>query len=157
VLEEIMLEVGSKAPQFTLQSQEGQKVSLKDFLGKKVVLYFYPKDDTPGCTKEACSFTDNYSKMKKQGAVVLGISADSVESHKKFQKKYNLSIDLLSDPNKEVINKYGVWKEKNMYGKKSMGIERTTFLIDEQGKIAKIFPRVKVEGHTEAILQELGK
>jgi peroxiredoxin Q/BCP len=152
-----MLEVGSKAPQFTLQSQDGEKISLKDFLGKKVILYFYPKDDTPGCTKEACSFTDQYSKIKKQGAVVLGISADSVESHKKFQKKYNLGIDLLSDPDKEVINKYGVWKEKNMYGKKTMGIERTTFLIDEKGNIAKIFPRVRVEGHTEAILQELGK
>jgi peroxiredoxin Q/BCP len=152
-----MPEVGSKAPQFTLESQDGTKVSLKEFLGKKVVLYFYPKDDTPGCTKEACSFTDNFAKFKKQGAVVLGISADSVDSHKKFQRKHNLSITLLSDPKKEVINNYGVWKEKNMYGKKIMGIERTTFLIDENGKIARVFPKVKVDGHTEKVLEELSK
>jgi len=152
-----MLEVGSKAPQFTLQSQDGETVNLKDFSGKKVVLYFYPKDDTPGCTKEACSFTDNFSKIKKQGAVVLGVSADSVDSHKKFKKKYNLGITLLSDPKKEVINKYGVWQEKNMYGIKSMGIVRTTFLIDENGKIAKIFPKVKVDGHTEEVLEKLAK
>jgi thioredoxin-dependent peroxiredoxin len=152
-----MPEVGSKAPQFTLQSQDGETVSLKDYLGKKVVLYFYPKDDTPGCTKEACSFTDNFAKFKKLGAVVLGVSADTVDSHKKFEKKYNLGITLLSDPKKEVINKYGVWKEKNMYGKKSMGIERTTFLIDEEGKIARAFPRVKVDGHTDKVLEELNK
>jgi peroxiredoxin Q/BCP len=152
-----MPEVGSKAPQFTLESQDGAKVSLKEFLGKKVVLYFYPKDDTPGCTKEACSFTDNFAKFKKQGAVLLGISADSVDSHKKFQRKHNLSITLLSDPKKEVINNYGVWKEKNMYGKKIMGIERTTFLIDENGKIARVFPKVKVDGHTEKVLEELSK
>lgn len=152
-----MPDIGSKAPQFTLESQDGSKVNLKDFLGKKVVLYFYPKDDTPGCTREACSFTDNFAEFKKQGAVVLGVSADSVDSHKKFEKKHNLSITLLSDPKKEVINKYGVWKEKNMYGRKSMGIERTTFLIDANGKIAKIFPKVKVDGHTDKVLEELNK
>lgn len=152
-----MPEVGSKAPQFTLESQDGKKVSLKDFLGKKVVLYFYPKDDTPGCTKEACSFTDSYADFKKQGAVVLGVSADSVDSHKKFERKHKLSITLLSDPEKEVINKYGVWKEKNMYGRKSMGIERTTVLIDAGGKIAKVFPKVRVDGHTEKVLEELKK
>jgi peroxiredoxin Q/BCP len=152
-----MPEIGSKAPQFTLESQDGKKVSLKDFSGKKVVLYFYPKDDTPGCTKEACSFTDNFAKFKKEGAVVLGVSADSVESHKKFEKKYDLGITLLSDPQKEVINKYGVWKEKNMYGRKTMGIERTTFLIDGEGKIARVFPRVKVDGHSEKVLEELKK
>jgi thioredoxin-dependent peroxiredoxin len=152
-----MPEVGSKAPQFTLESQDGKKVSLKDLAGKKVVLYFYPKDDTPGCTKEACSFTDNFAKFKKEGAVVLGVSADSVDSHKKFEKKYDLGITLLSDPQKEVINKYGVWKEKNMYGRKMMGIERTTFLIDGDGKIARIFPKVKVDGHSEKVLEELKK
>jgi peroxiredoxin Q/BCP len=152
-----MPEVGSKAPQFTLESQDGNRVSLKDFSGKKVILYFYPKDDTPGCTKEACSFTDNFAKFKKEGAVVLGVSADSVESHKKFENKYDLGITLLSDPQKEVINKYGVWKEKNMYGRKTMGVERTTFLIDGEGKIARVFPKVKVDGHSEKVLEELKK
>ncbi|HEY7160483.1 MAG TPA: thioredoxin-dependent thiol peroxidase, partial [Acidobacteriota bacterium] len=136
-------------------SDEGKKVSLKDFAGKKVVLYFYPKDDTPGCTKEACSFTENFSAIKKSGAVVLGVSADSVESHKKFKNKYGLSFPLLSDPDREIIKKYDVWKEKNMYGKKMMGVERTTFVIDEQGKIAHIFPKVKVDGHTEKVLEKL--
>ena len=129
-----MLKVGSKAPQFTLESDEGKKIALKDFLGKKVVLYFYPKDDTPGCTKEACSFTENNAALKKAGAVVLGVSADSVESHGKFKRKYDLSFPLLSDPNREVIGKYGVWQEKNMYGKKMMGIVRTTYIIDSEGK-----------------------
>ena len=150
-----MLEIGSKAPGFTLLSDEGKKVSLKDFAGKKVVLYFYPRDMTPGCTKEACSFSENNSKLQKAGAVVLGISADSVESHKKFRDKYNLKFPLLSDPEKEAIQKYGVWQEKNMYGKKSMGIVRTTYIIDETGKIAHVFPRVKVDGHTEAVLKKL--
>lgn len=150
-----MLEIGSKAPGFTLLSDEGKKVSLKDFAGKKVVLYYYPRDMTPGCTKEACSFSENNSKLQKAGAVVLGISADSVESHKKFREKYNLKFPLLSDPEKEAIQKYGVWQEKNMYGKKSMGIVRTTYIIDENGKIAHVFPRVKVDGHTEAVLKKL--
>lgn len=150
-----MLKEGSKAPDFTLQTDEGKKVSLKDFAGKKVVLYFYPKDDTPGCTKEACSFTENLGSVTKTGAVVLGVSADSVESHQNFKKKYGLNFPLLSDPDREVIEKYGVWKEKNMYGKKSMGIERTTFLIDKEGRIAHIFPRVKVDGHTAEVLEKL--
>jgi peroxiredoxin Q/BCP len=150
-----MLKVGSKAPSFTLQTDEGKTVSLKDFAGKKVVLYFYPKDDTPGCTKEACSFTDNMNTLKKAGAVVLGVSADSVNSHQKFKNKYSLNFPLLSDPDRGTIEKYGVWKEKNMYGKKTMGIERTTFIIDEEGKIAHIFPKVKVDGHTEEVLQKL--
>jgi thioredoxin-dependent peroxiredoxin len=150
-----MLKAGSKAPNFSLETDEGKKVSLKDFAGKKVVLYFYPKDDTPGCTKEACSFTENSGAIKKSGAVVLGVSADSVESHKKFKKKYGLTFSLLSDPDRATIQKYGVWKEKNMYGKKMMGVERTTFVIDEEGKIAHIFPKVKVDGHTEKVLEKL--
>ncbi|HET6267603.1 MAG TPA: thioredoxin-dependent thiol peroxidase [Acidobacteriota bacterium] len=150
-----MLKVGSKAPQFTLESDEGKKIALKDFLGKKVVLYFYPKDDTPGCTKEACSFTENNAALKKAGAVVLGVSADSVESHGKFKRKYDLSFPLLSDPKREVIGKYGVWQEKNMYGKKMMGIVRTTYIIDSEGKVAAIFPKVKVDGHTEKVLEKL--
>jgi peroxiredoxin Q/BCP len=150
-----MLKPGSKAPSFELMSDEGKKVSLKDFAGKKVVLYFYPRDNTPGCTKEACSFSENSQRLKKAGAVVLGISADSVDSHQRFKQKYNLGFPLLSDPDKEVIGKYGVWKEKNMYGKKMMGIERTTFIIDEQGKIARVFPKVKVDGHTEEVLKAL--
>lgn len=152
-----MLKIGDKAPDFSLDSDEGRKISLKDLQGKKVVLYFYPKDDTPGCTKEACSFTENFDRIKKSGAVVLGVSADSVESHKKFKTKYGLNFPLLSDPEREVIKKYDVWKEKNMYGKKSMGVERTTFVIDESGKIGHIFPRVKVEGHTEEVLEKLGQ
>jgi thioredoxin-dependent peroxiredoxin len=150
-----MLKPGSKAPSFELMSDEGKKVSLKDFAGKKVVLYFYPRDNTPGCTKEACSFSENSQRLKKAGAVVIGISADSVASHQKFKEKYNLGFPLLSDPDKEVIEKYGVWKEKSMYGKKMMGIERTTFIIDEQGKIAHVFPKVKVDGHTEEVLKAL--
>ena len=150
-----MLEIGSKAPAFTLTSDEGKKVSLKDFSGKKVVLYFYPRDMTPGCTKEACSFSENISRLKKAGAVVLGVSADPVDLHRKFREKYGLEFPLLSDPDKEVIHKYGVWQEKNMYGKKSMGIVRTTYIIDENGKVAHVFARVKVDGHTEAVLKKL--
>jgi thioredoxin-dependent peroxiredoxin len=150
-----MLKAGSKAPDFTLTSDEGKQISLKDFQGKKVVLYFYPKDDTPGCTKEACSFTENLDRVKKSGAVVLGVSADSVESHKKFKQKYGLNFPLLSDPDRTVIQKYDVWKEKNMYGKTTMGVERTTFVIDEEGKIYHIFPKVKVDGHTDEVIEKL--
>jgi thioredoxin-dependent peroxiredoxin len=150
-----VLKTGAKAPSFELFSDEGKKVSLKDFAGRKVVLYFYPRDNTPGCTKEACSFSENNKRLQKAGAVVIGISADSVASHQKFKQKYNLGFTLLSDPDKEVIEKYGVWKEKNMYGKKMMGVERTTFIIDEQGKIAHVFPKVKVDGHTEEVLKAL--
>lgn len=150
-----MLKVGTKAPAFQLTSDEGKVVSLKDFAGKKLVLYFYPRDNTPGCTKEACSFSENIKSLKKAGAVVIGISADSVASHKKFKEKYKLNFPLLSDPDKKAIQNYGVWKEKNMYGRKTMGIERTTFIIDENGKIAHIFPKVKVDGHTEEVLKNL--
>ena len=146
------LNVGDKAPDLVLPTGSGTKASLKDFKGKKVVLYFYPKDDTSGCTKEACSFRDNITVIKKKGAVVIGVSIDSIESHKKFADKYELPFTLISDAEKELVKKYGVWKEKSMYGRKYMGIERTTFLIDENGKISHIFPKVKVEGHTEEIL-----
>lgn len=150
-----MLEVGKKAPSFTLPDINGKKVSLKNFLGSKVILYFYPKDMTSGCTKEACDFRDNFPNFSKLKIQVIGISPDSVESHKKFAEKYNLPFILLSDEKKEVVQKYGVWKEKSLYGKKYMGVERTTFIIDENGKIMHIFPKVKVNGHVEEILKVL--
>ena len=149
------LEVGSKAPPFTLFDDNGQKVNLSDFKGKKVVLYFYSKDDTPGCTKEACAFRDGIDDLRDSGAVVLGVSADSVESHKKFSTKYDLNFPLLSDVDKKALQAYGVWKEKSLYGRKFMGIERTTYVIDEEGKIAHIFPKVKVDAHLEDVLGEL--
>jgi peroxiredoxin Q/BCP len=145
------LQVGFDAPDFALPSDSGETIKLSDLKGKKVILYFYPKDDTPGCTKEACSFRDNLGVLQSKNVVVLGVSADSVESHKKFKQKYNLNFPLLSDEKLEVIKKYGVWKEKNMYGKKTMGIERSTFIIDEKGKIIKIYRNVKVDGHVEEI------
>ncbi len=146
---------GAAAPNFTLESSAGKKISLKDLKGKKVVLYFYPKDDTPGCTKEACGFRDGIGELKKLGAVVLGVSPDDVESHEKFIKKYSLPFDLLADTDHAVAEKYGVWKEKSMYGRKYMGIERTTFIIDADGKIAKIFPKVKVDAHSEEVAAAL--
>jgi peroxiredoxin Q/BCP len=149
------LKVGQKAPDFTLLNDAGEKVNLSDLKGKKVVLYFYPKDDTPGCTTEACNFRDGLSEIKRHGAVVLGVSADSVESHKKFKKKFELNFPLLADTDKKMIERYGVWKEKSMYGKKYMGIERTTFVIDEQGKISRIFPKVKVSEHYDEVLEAL--
>ncbi|MDI6802687.1 MAG: thioredoxin-dependent thiol peroxidase [Bacteroidota bacterium] len=149
------LSVGDSAPNFTLFSNEGKKVYLSDYLGKKVVLYFYPKDMTPGCTTESCSFRDNYSKIKKRGAVILGISADSIQSHQKFIDKYDLPFLLLSDENKEVSKAYGVWKQKSFLGKKYLGIERSTFIIDEEGKIKAILRKVKVSGHTEEVLQNI--
>ncbi|MEK6755248.1 MAG: thioredoxin-dependent thiol peroxidase [Bacteroidota bacterium] len=150
-----MPNVGDKAPDFKLPTGDGKRLSLKDFRGKKVVLYFYPKDNTSGCTKEACSFRDNFPALKKKGAVVIGVSADSVASHGKFAAKHDLTFPLLSDEEKDVIKSYGVWKEKSLYGKKYMGIERTTFVIDEKGVIGHIFPRVKVEGHTKEVLEAL--
>ena len=147
---------GKKAPGFNLPSTTGAPISINDFIGKKnIVLYFYPKDDTPGCTKEACSFQSEIKKLEKFEAVVLGVSAYSVESHKKFQKKYNLAFPLLSDEGKEMIKTYDVWKEKSMYGKKYMGIERTTVVIDKKGVVRKVFPKVKVDGHSEEVLQAL--
>lgn len=150
-----MLDVGKKAPDFSLLNQDEKKISLKDYLGKKVVLYFYPKDDTSGCTKEACNFRDEFPKFTKTNAVILGISPDSVKSHKKFAEKYNLNFDLLADEEKKVVEKYGVWKEKSMYGRKYMGVERTTFIIDEKGKIKTIFNKVKVDGHNLEVLEAL--
>lgn len=147
--------IGEKAPEFSLPDSTGRTVHLKDFRGKKVILYFYPKDQTPGCTKEACSFNDRISEFRKRGAVVLGVSADSVESHASFAERYGLRFPLLSDPDKKVINAYGVWKKKSMYGRTFMGVERTTFVIDEDGMIQALFPKVRVNGHTEAVLESL--
>jgi thioredoxin-dependent peroxiredoxin len=156
------LEVGSKAPAFKLPSSTGKAISLKDFTGadgKNVVLYFYPRDNTPGCTREACGFRDNIGNFQSANTVVLGVSTDSLESHQKFIDKFSLSFPLLADEDHAVAEKYGVWVEKNMYGKKSMGIQRATFLIDKSGKIAAVWPKVKVDGHVAEVaekLQELG-
>jgi len=150
-----MLKAGDKAPEFSLISDEGKNVSLKDLKGKKVILYFYPKDDTSGCTKEACSFRDNIKIINKRNAVVIGVSKDDTKSHQKFKKKYDLPFTLLSDENLDMLKKYDVWKEKSMYGKKYMGIERTTYIIDEKGKIQDVFNKVKVDGHTEEVLEKI--
>ena len=149
------LQAGDMAPAFTLPSSGGEAVSLKDFRGKKLVLYFYPKDDTSGCTKEACSFRDNLARVRRKGAEVIGISADSAKSHRKFAEKYKLPFLLLSDEDKGVVNAYGVWKEKSFMGRKYMGIVRTTFIIDEKGRIAHVFSKVKVDGHTKEVLEKL--
>ncbi|MDD8019171.1 MAG: thioredoxin-dependent thiol peroxidase [Bacteroidota bacterium] len=151
------LTVGDKAPDFSLSGNDGKKYSLKDFKGKKLVLYFYPKDDTSGCTKEACSFRDNLSLIKKKGAVIIGVSPDDTPSHEKFITKYDINFTLLSDESKDMLKAYGVWKEKSMYGRKYMGVERTTFIIDEKGKLSHIFTKVKVDGHTEAVLTALAE
>ena len=140
------LKVGQKAPAFSLPNQDGIIVNLSDYKGKKIVLYFYPKDDTPGCTKESCAFRDGIDEIHDIAAEVIGVSADSVESHKKFSKKYNLNFPLLSDESKKMIHSSGVWKEKSLYGRKFMGIERTTFMINENGKIDEIFRKVKSLG-----------
>ncbi len=150
-----MLDVGTKAPAFTLPDQNGMQHSLEEYKGRKVILYFYPKDNTAGCTKEACSFADRYPQITEKGAVVLGISKDPVSSHKKFEEKYNLPFTLLSDPDAEVIRAYDVWKEKSMYGRKYMGIERSTYLIDENGIILKAYQKVKPADHAENILQDI--
>jgi peroxiredoxin Q/BCP len=149
------LKVGQKAPDFTVLNDAGEKVKLSDFKGKKVVLYFYPKDDTPGCTTEACAFRDGFAEIKKHGAVILGVSTDSVESHQKFKSKFDLNFPLLADTDKKIVEAYGTWKEKSMYGKKYMGIERTTFIIDPQGKISHIFPKVKVNEHYDQVVEAL--
>jgi len=151
------MKVGQKAPEFTVVDDSGKTVKLSDFKGKKVVLYFYPKDDTPGCTKEACSFRDGISEIRKQGAVVLGVSADSAESHQKFKKKFDLNFPLLADTEKKIIEDYDVWKEKSMYGRKYMGIERTTYVIGKDGKISHIFPKVKVGEHYDEVLAALAE
>ena len=150
-----MLEVGTKAPDFTLPDQNGNVHSLSDYRGKKVILYFYPKDNTPGCTKQACGFAERYPQFTEKGAVVLGISKDSVASHKEFEEKYGLPFTILSDPELKVIQAYDVWKEKMNYGKVSMGVVRSTYLIDEEGKIVKSFDKVKAADNPEQMLGEL--
>ncbi len=152
---EILMNINDKAPDFTLQDENGKEVSLKDLKGKTVVLYFYPRADTPGCTVEACSFRDSFKQMQKTGAVLLGISPDTPKAQKKFLEKFRLPFSLLADADKKVADAFGVLQEKNMYGKKVMGIVRTTFIIDPNGKIRHIFPRVKPEGHGEQVLAYL--
>ena len=150
-----MLAVGDKAPQFTLNDADENKVKLSDFKGKKVVLYFYPKDLTPGCTVEACAFRDDIGPLKKLGAVVLGVSADSEKTHGKFRAKHNLNFPLLADVNHEVSEKYGAWQEKSMYGRKYWGIARITYIIDEKGKVAKAYEKVKPAGHSEEVIEAI--
>lgn len=147
-----MLSVGDKAPQFTLNDGDGNKIKLSDFKGKKVVLYFYPKDLTPGCTVEACAFRDDIIAIKKLGAVVLGVSADNEKTHQKFTEKHSLNFPLLADVNHEVCEKYGAWQEKSMYGRKYWGIARISYLIDENGKVAKVFGKVKPADHSQEVI-----
>lgn len=150
-----MLEIGTKAPEFTLKDKDGKDVTLSDFLGKKVVLYFYPKDNTPGCTRQACAFAGAYKEFQRRGIEVIGISKDSVASHVKFAEKYELPFVLLSDPELVAIKAYGVWQEKKLYGKVSMGVVRTTFIIDENGMIERIMPKVKPDTNAAEILELL--
>ena len=150
-----MLEVGTKAPDFTLKNQEGQEVSLSQFAGKRVVLYFYPRDNTPGCTRQACGFAQNYEGFTQRDVVVIGVSKDSVASHLKFAQKYELPFVLLSDPDLEAIQAYGVWQEKKLYGKVSMGVVRTTYIINPQGVIEKVMPKVKPDTNATEILAYL--
>jgi thioredoxin-dependent peroxiredoxin len=150
-----MIEIGKKAPEFALLDQDGILRKLSDYCGKPVVLYFYPKDDTPGCTKEACSFRDNFAEFKKAGIQVFGISADDTESHTKFRQKYNLPFTLLADTEKKVVKDYGVWVEKTNYGKTYWGIARTTFLIDKNGEIIFVFEKVKPDEHALEVLEKL--
>ncbi len=154
------IESGKKAPDFTLPADDGGKIKLSALKGKPVVLYFYPRDDTPGCTREACAFRDQKAAFTKLGATVLGVSTDSLESHSKFRAKHKLNFPLLADVDHKVAEKYGAWREKNMYGKKSMGIQRSTYLIDAEGKVARVWKKVRVEGHDEEVIaavKELGK
>jgi peroxiredoxin Q/BCP len=151
------IEEGSKAPDFTLPTHDGTKLKLSSLRGTPVVLYFYPKDDTPGCTKEACGFRDAKAKLAKHQAVVLGVSPDGPASHEKFRLKYTLPFTLLADVDHKVAEKYGAWREKNMYGKKSMGIARSTFIIDAAGKVARVFRAVRADGHAEQVLAALAE
>ena len=151
-----MLEAGIKAPDFELPDQNGNMHTLKEYQGKKVILYFYPKDNTPGCTKQACGFGELYPQFMEKGAVVLGVSKDSVASHKKFEEKYNLPFTLLADPELKAIKAYDVWQEKKNYGKVSMGVVRTTYLIDEQGMIARVFKNVKAAQNPEQMMESIG-
>jgi peroxiredoxin Q/BCP len=150
-----LLSPGDKAPAFKTTDQDGNTVSLADFKGRKVVLYFYPKDDTPGCTKEACSFRDAWAQFRKRKVAVLGASVDDQKSHEKFAEKFSLPFTLLADPEKAIVRDYGVWGQKSMYGRKYMGTHRVTYLIDEKGKIAAVWPKVKPDGHAEEILGKL--
>ena len=152
-----MLEVGTKAPEFTLPDQDSNPVSLSDFLGKKVVLYFYPRDNTPGCTRQACAFAGSFAQFKALNTVVIGVSKDSVTSHRKFADKYTLPFLLLSDPELTVLQAYGVWQEKKNYGKVSMGVVRSTYLIDEEGVIQAVMPKVKPDTNAAQILELLSK
>ncbi|MDA1313990.1 MAG: thioredoxin-dependent thiol peroxidase [Acidobacteria bacterium] len=147
-----MVKVGNKAPEFAGVTDTGDKINLKDLRGKTVVLYFYPKDNTPGCTTESCDFRDSFAAFKKKNAVVLGVSPDSVKSHEKFKTKFELPFPLIADEDHSIAEKYGVWKEKSMYGRKYMGIERSTFVIAPDGKVAAIFDKVKVKGHVDDVL-----
>lgn len=151
------LESGDKAPAFTLSDDEGNKVKLSELKGSPVVLFFYPRDDTPGCTKEACAFRDRYDEILETGAQIFGVSADSAESHAKFRAKYELPFPLLVDEKHTMLEKYGAWREKNMYGKKSMGIQRSTYLIDAAGKVAKVWKRVKVDGHDQQVIDAISE
>jgi peroxiredoxin Q/BCP len=151
------VEAGKKAPDFALAADDGSKVKLSSLRGKPVVLYFYPRDNTPGCTREACAFRDRKSELTKRGAVVLGISPDSVASHEKFRDQHKLNFRLLADSDHKVSEKYGAWREKTLYGKKSMGIQRSTWLIDAEGKVAKVWKKVNVDGHDEQVLEALGE
>ena len=150
-----MLNEGTKAPDFKLPDDHGNEVSLSDFKGKKVVLYFYPKDNTPGCTREACGFRDVYNRILEKGAVVIGISADTTDSHAKFRETYDLPFFLLSDKDRTVIREFGTWGEKKIYGKIVEGLTRSTFIIDENGMISKVFPSVKPDEHAEQVLEQL--
>lgn len=152
-----MLNPGDKAPYFELQDQDGKTVKLTDFAGKNLVLYFYPKDDTSGCTKEACSFRDDLPSFEGINAAVVGVSPDPVKSHRKFADKYSLNFTLLSDESKSMLEAYGVWKEKSMYGKKYMGVERTTYIIDGSGVVKSVFAKVKVDGHSEEVKKALSE
>jgi peroxiredoxin Q/BCP len=149
------LKSGDKAPAFSLIDDAGKITSLKDFAGRKLVLYFYPKDSTPGCTQESCDFRDNLNRLVAAGAAVAGVSGDSVESHRRFKEKQGLNFPLLSDPGHAALEAYGVWREKSLYGRKFMGIVRTTFIIDGKGKILKVFPKVSVKGHVDEVLAAL--
>jgi len=150
-----MIREGQKAPDFALPSSDGGRVRLSDLRGKTVVLYFYPKDSTPGCTREACSFRDSQARLKKRGVVVLGVSPDSLTSHDKFREKYSLNFPLLSDADKAIARKYGAFGEKVLYGKRTMGIIRSTFVIDGSGVVRRVFPKVKVDGHVEEVVTAL--
>lgn len=151
----VTLNIGDKAPEFKAINQDGNTIALTDFIGKRVILYFYPKDNTPGCTAEACNLNDNYEELTSKGIEVIGVSPDGIDSHQKFTAKYNLAFNLIADTEKEIIEKYGVWGEKNLYGKKSMGLLRTTFVIDVNGNIELVIKKVKTKEHTTQILEKL--